>query len=653
MLKIKNLKKSYGKCEILAGIDISLPSRGLIMIIGDSGSGKTTLFNLLALLDKPDSGEIYYAYEPIGKYKEIERADYRKYDCSVIYQKYHLIDYLTVAENIALPLQIQDCKKDIKKYLIAFDLENKARRFPHELSGGERQRVALARSLTADTRVILADEPTGALDSKTARVIMTALKKEAENKLILVVTHDEQAAEKYGDKILTLENGKIVSERNKRIIPPRRIVKTPRKHRGIRWKYMINWTRKAVLKRKKKYTGSLFCYTLCLAGLTLVTALGTGLKAYGEELIRRKPDCDYLTVYTVENENLVPVDSRILDVLNSYKERIKTTYSYDYLLSQLTLAHVPEDFYYEVEVLDNIEKTYVNELFYKDNDYKRDRVFLKGTLRVSYLSEDAYEEITTDLSFPIGEVCYEGAIYNVAKIYIARKELEQALRDYDLPFIGEKLGRRINLYEYIAEYRDVNIETPLQIRAESEEVKAELYRELLDLEGVFPQYTTEKIGDNYSLIISGDEMLRNAFQDLVSSGEKALSLFLITLAASITNLIVLLLYYSLKEREKEYGVIRSYGGSIYDIFKLITLENAFFSGAAFCGAIGLVYVLKCLVYYYSDFILNDVYRFDLIRLNCSGILGTFLVLAVVFIFSSLSSISRCGKSNIVEVTQDD
>lgn len=653
MLVLKDIHKSYGKYEVLKGINLTLPNQGLVMILGESGSGKTTLFNLIALLDKPDQGLIKYGYDIITNYNELQKANYRKYNCAIIYQKYHLIPYLSVEDNVKLPLLIQNETRNIQEPFFILNLENKLKRYPHELSGGEQQRVALARALAADTSIILADEPTGALDSHNANIIMQILRNSAETKLVLVVTHNRKLAEEYGDKIIELQNGKITSERNLKQSNNRNIFTEKKVYHPINYTHLISWTKKAVIHKKNKYIGSLLCYIFCLSGIMLVMGLGSGLKQYCQELITRRVDHDYLTIYTVQEGELTNLDPRITEILQENQNKLEVIQNYDYLLNQMTLLGVPTGWYYEIKVVDNIKSACVNELFYKNNPYQETTLYLDGPIKVPYLTERSYEKIDIQLTFPIMETRYEGSIYNVAKIYLPKLQVSEMLKKYQLPLISDKLGKKVNLYDYLERYNGKNIQLPTEVKIKDETTKTELIETLYSLDGVYPQYTTADIGDNYSLIISGDEMLRGTFKDLIENGEKVLLLFLLTLVFSIISLISLLLYYSLKEREKEFGVIRSFGGATYDVYKLIALEDGFFSLASFIIALSLVLFLKIILYYYSNRIFMEPYRFDIIQLKCIHILGTFLILSFVFILSAISPIAKSSKTNIISVVQDD
>jgi len=222
---IKNVSKSYftGDVEVKAlnGINLKIEKGTFKMILGPSGSGKSTLMNVIGGLDSPDKGEILVNLEN-GNFKDIQKfstnelALYRRKYVGIIFQFYNLIPILTALENVELAARfslIEQPKIKAKKILDDLGLEGKHNRFPNQLSGGEQQRVAIARALVKDPAVILADEPTGNLDSLKSNEIYQILKNLSEeyNKTILVVTHDEEMANKYAKCHIYIRDGKIVN----------------------------------------------------------------------------------------------------------------------------------------------------------------------------------------------------------------------------------------------------------------------------------------------------------------------------------------------------------------------------------------------------------------------------------------------------------
>ncbi len=227
IIVLKNVHKNYimGKEVVKAvdGISFSIEDGDFVSIMGASGSGKSTLMNLLGSLDKPTLGKIYLDGVDISTLKESELAQIRGKKIGFIFQQFNLINSLTAEENVSLPMSFQDYssseKKDRSKFLLnEFGLGNRLKFYPLQLSGGQQQLVAIARALANNPEVILADEPTGDLDTKKGEVIMDFLKKlNKQGKTIILVTHNQILAKKYARKIYWLMDGKV-----KKIIYPRR-----------------------------------------------------------------------------------------------------------------------------------------------------------------------------------------------------------------------------------------------------------------------------------------------------------------------------------------------------------------------------------------------------------------------------------------------
>ena len=220
MIRISHLLKTYisdkkVETKALRDINLTLPEKGLIFITGKTGCGKTTLLNILGKLDKPTSGRIYIGQEDITKYNRKQDDDYRNNFAGFIFQEYNLIDELTVYENIAMAQKLQGKEVEeevIDEILSKIDLIEQRNKKCDELSGGQKQRVAIVRAIMKKPKIILADEPTGALDTKTGKEILEILKELSKETLIIVVSHDLEYAKTYGDRIIKMEDGRIVED---------------------------------------------------------------------------------------------------------------------------------------------------------------------------------------------------------------------------------------------------------------------------------------------------------------------------------------------------------------------------------------------------------------------------------------------------------
>lgn len=220
MLEIKNLVKTYRPKKgvpVVALNDVSLKfgDKGLVFILGKSGSGKSTLLNLIGGLDSADSGEFIIKGKSSKDFKAADFDSYRNTFTGFIFQEYNILEEFNVGQNIALAMELQGKKatsEAVNAILDEVDLSGYGNRKPNELSGGQKQRVAIARALIKEPEIIMADEPTGALDSNTGKQVFDTLKKLAQKKLVLVVSHDREFAEYYGDRVIELADGKIISD---------------------------------------------------------------------------------------------------------------------------------------------------------------------------------------------------------------------------------------------------------------------------------------------------------------------------------------------------------------------------------------------------------------------------------------------------------
>lgn len=220
ILEVKNLCKSYGKGNTLVkavdDVSFSVEKGEFVAIIGASGSGKSTLLHLLGGVDKPTSGKVIVDNEDIYSLKEDNLAIFRRRQVGLIYQFYNLLPTLNVEENITLPIDLdgKSVDKEYLKKLIKFlKLDNRTKHLPNELSGGQQQRVSIGRALINRPSIILADEPTGNLDSSSSKDVIELLKKSNKefNQTIIMVTHNYDIA-MCADRIITIDDGKIVSD---------------------------------------------------------------------------------------------------------------------------------------------------------------------------------------------------------------------------------------------------------------------------------------------------------------------------------------------------------------------------------------------------------------------------------------------------------
>lgn len=216
MIILDKINKYYtsGGEKIHAVKDVSavFPDCGLVFILGPSGSGKSTLLNLLGGLDKPDSGDIWIENRKLSSFSASEKTAYLNSYLGFVFQEYNILKDLSLKENITLSLEIQNysnkkIKEKFNQIIKDVDLVGLEKRKVNQLSGGQKQRIAIARALIKDPKMIIADEPTGNLDSETSRSIFELFKKLSKSLLVIIVTHDEDSANLYADQIIRMSDG--------------------------------------------------------------------------------------------------------------------------------------------------------------------------------------------------------------------------------------------------------------------------------------------------------------------------------------------------------------------------------------------------------------------------------------------------------------
>lgn len=214
-IELKNVKKTYiigeQKFNALDGIDLCINQGEFVVILGPSGAGKSTLLNLLGGMDKASSGSIMIGENDIAKYNDKELTRYRANEVGFIFQFYNIMPTLTVEENVNLIKDVTNTSKDSKEILKSVGLLKHVDKFPQELSGGEQQRVSIARAIMKNPKVLLCDEPTGALDSKTGVEVLKLLRKQSDSDTtVIVVTHNALIAD-IADRVIRVKNGKVES----------------------------------------------------------------------------------------------------------------------------------------------------------------------------------------------------------------------------------------------------------------------------------------------------------------------------------------------------------------------------------------------------------------------------------------------------------
>lgn len=291
MLKLNNICKDYyiekEPIKALKDINIEFNSHGFVSILGESGCGKTTLLNIIGGLDKYNSGDLVINGKSTKDYKDNDWDLYRNTKIGFVFQTYNLIPHLSVFENVELSLTLngqneEKIKNKVLKCLEDVGLKGQEKKKPNQLSGGQMQRVAIARALINDPEIILADEPTGALDSKTSVVIMDILKEISKEKLIILVTHNSILAKKYSDKILYMVDGNIKEEKEINGVVKGEDSKSYKNHSKTSMKFLTaaKISLKNLLYKKGRTVATTIAASFGIIGVGLVLAISNGFEGY-------------------------------------------------------------------------------------------------------------------------------------------------------------------------------------------------------------------------------------------------------------------------------------------------------------------------------------------------------------------------------------
>ena len=325
MLEIKNIRKSYktGNFQQKALDDVSIKFRKneFVTILGASGSGKTTLLNVLGGLDRYDSGDLIINNKSTRKFKSKDWDAYRNNSIGFIFQSYNLIGHISILQNVELSLKLNNIsiKSRRKKAIEALSkvgLKDHIHKKPNQLSGGQMQRVAIARSLVNNPDIILADEPTGALDSKTSIQIMDLIKEISKDKLVIMVTHNRELANSYSNRIVELKDGKIISDTNpvKDSEIENKVYKLKRTKMSFKEALLLSFNN--IMTKKGRTLLTAFASSIGIIGIALILSLSNGfdkqVKSYEKGILSAMP--------VIISEETINLDKESLEKISSDKD---------------------------------------------------------------------------------------------------------------------------------------------------------------------------------------------------------------------------------------------------------------------------------------------------------------------------------------------
>ena len=289
MLQIKDIRKEYQTGDFvqtaLDGVNLTLRDNEFVAILGPSGSGKTTMLNIIGGLDRYDSGDLIINGVSTKEYKDRDWDAYRNHTIGFVFQSYNLIPHQTVLSNVELALTLSgispsERKQRAKEALIKVGLGDHIHKKPNQMSGGQMQRVAIARALVNNPEIILADEPTGALDSETSIQVMDLLKEVAQDRLVVMVTHNPELAEEYANRIVRVKDGKIISDTNPVVLDETDTLNTRPKWTRLGFSTALGLSLNNLMTKKGRTFLTAFAGAIGIIGIAAILALSTGVNDY-------------------------------------------------------------------------------------------------------------------------------------------------------------------------------------------------------------------------------------------------------------------------------------------------------------------------------------------------------------------------------------
>ena len=387
MLTLKNIKKIYEQSDeaVLDDINLTFNRNEFVSILGCSGAGKSTLLNIIGGLDCKTSGKLLINGKDIYKYSDSNLDYYRKNNVGFIFQNYNLIEHLTVYENVMLPLILTNSKNKHKRVLKMLDktgLKDKKDSKICDLSGGQKQRVAISRALINNPDIILADEPTGALDYKTGYEIMNLIKKLSKNKLVIMVTHNKVLAKKYSSRIIYLDKGRVISDTN----PSKKkkiYFNMKNNGRNLSIKNALLYSIKTIKAKRKSFLLTSLASSIGLILVALIISVSNGLKkemnSYEKNVLssvpiiipsvktkisdKSKMPKNKLYSYDYKEEsNINPINDDFIKYINKMKTKILCDINYS---RNLKFNILTEDY----NLLDNVEFSQMPSIKYIKKNY--------------------------------------------------------------------------------------------------------------------------------------------------------------------------------------------------------------------------------------------------------------------------------------------
>ncbi len=646
-LRIEGITKCYQSAKVLKEINLSFNLGEFVAILGPSGCGKSTLLNIIGLIDKPTSGRIYINDICV---KSRKSSKYRYDYFGFIYQNYHLIPYYNSFQNIHSSCLFKKIDKEaFTNLLTTLNLVGKEKSYPAELSGGEQQRVAIARALITSPKIILADEPTGALDSKNALQVMNLLKTNSSNRLIIMVTHNEEIALQYATRIIRIEDGSIIEDTSLQAVNSIGYAEPSINYHGLNITESIRHTITSYKKRSKGPLGILIIAALSFFAILLTFGITNGANTYLAYMLQARLDSHYVDIEYYEKEICTNIPEDFYVYLSNNNINYFKTINLDFLMDNYFSSSFTQkdylDFYFDISIIDftlltsntksilspELDNTnaIINKQFYDKTNNQNDIVVDESTYIMNYL-------IDANWVFPIAGVIDDGGLYNTPKIYLDYNYIKSLFSDEFIQM-------------FFFSQSEIIIPTRLMISSDFNC----FYELISSKENIFYKLDPLKaVKEHYFLYDTSTAILRNSLSSLIDSFKLILISATAMIFISTLGLLSLVLTYILKERCQEIAILKSFGASNNDLITISFTESLILMlpGLLLGGVI--TFVASEVIYEISPKLLNQNWRFHLLSLDGSGIISVVFALVVAAILSTSIAMHNIKRESIKDVLND-
>lgn len=612
MITLKNINKSYNNTKVLKNINLTLPDKGLICVLGASGSGKSTLLNIIGKIEVPDKGEVYFYDKNI---KDIKSETYHTNYVSFIYQNYNLIDALSIKDNLNL------ITKNNEWIINKLGLSKIKNTKTNKISGGEKQRTAIARSILSDSLVYLADEPTGAIDTANSIKIMQILKELSKEKLVLMITHNEDLAHTYADEIIYLKDGNI----NKRKVTKechvhKEISKNKRK---LSFKDLFKISIGYLKEQKIRSILTILATTIGLTSLTIVLGINNGLN---EEI--KSLEKDSLYSYPI----IVPKEKITLNMnLNNKNSKTEIGVTSDY---NLIKNRIDDSLLNKVKTFNDAYITYYHQISnqkFLENSYvmptenyfsliKGRMPQTKNEILILINSENSISESLKDY-LKLEKMTYAEILDKTIKVDNQTLKIVGIVSSNN-GYFSALSGILYSNNLFSGEITDIHI-YPQNYKAK-EQIKKEL--------------------KNYNIIDDASSAV-DVTRTLINTITITLTIFsIISLIVSVI-LIITITYINVLEKNKDIGIYKTLGINRKQIKKIFLNQNYTLSLTSSAISIIIVFLMGLKI---NEIVSTKIGIDSLVKLNKHIIIAIILISIIITKIASAVPINIATKKKIID-----